>query len=80
MHEGDLTRHQASHYWSYRKAMAEGYSIFAHSRPDKIGTPRLLPLDFQNISSDYRSTTRRAKESAQILYPRNNYIEIQEVS
>jgi len=54
MHEGDLTRHQASHYWSYRKAMAEGYSIFAHSRPDKIGTPRLLPLDFQNISSDYQ--------------------------
>ena len=26
-----------------------GHSIFAHSRPDKIGTPRLLPLDFRNI-------------------------------
>ena len=26
-----------------------GYSIFAHSRPDKIGTPRLLPLYIRNI-------------------------------
>ncbi len=31
-----------------------GYSIFAHSRPDKIGTPRLLPPDFYRYLSDYR--------------------------
>src|SRR4030042_1527462 len=32
-----------------------GHSTFAHSRPDKIGTPRLLPLDFVYIIlSDYR--------------------------
>jgi hypothetical protein len=60
-----------------------GHSILAHSRPDKIGTPRLLPLYIRNILNgisakksaqilctaflfglmDYRSTTRRAKES-----------------
>ncbi|MFH1702790.1 MAG: hypothetical protein ABIB41_05065, partial [Nitrospirota bacterium] len=26
-----------------------GHSIFAHSRPDKIGTPRILPLYIRNI-------------------------------
>src|SRR4030042_6418440 len=26
-----------------------GHSIFAHSRPDKIGTPRFLPLYIRNI-------------------------------
>jgi hypothetical protein len=26
-----------------------GDSLFAHSRPDKIGTPRLLPLYIRNI-------------------------------
>src|SRR4030043_593253 len=26
-----------------------GHSILAHSRPDKIGTPRLLPLYIRNI-------------------------------
>jgi hypothetical protein len=31
-----------------------GYSIFAHSRPDKIGTPRLLPLDLLDIFFDYQ--------------------------
>jgi hypothetical protein len=29
---------------SAEKGKIAGYSIFAHSRPDKIGTPRLLPL------------------------------------
>jgi hypothetical protein len=41
-----------------------GHSILAHSRPDKIRTPRLLPLDcfryFIGLS---------AKESAQIPCP-----------
>jgi hypothetical protein len=41
-----------------------GYSIFAHSRPDKIGTPRLLPLYIRNILNGIS-----AKKSAQILYP-----------
>jgi hypothetical protein len=27
---------------------------FAHSRPDKIGTPRLLPLDISDIFFDYQ--------------------------
>ena len=31
-----------------------GNSIFAHSRPDKVGTPRLLPLYLSYILSDYR--------------------------
>jgi hypothetical protein len=26
-----------------------GYYPFAHSRPDKIGAPRLLPLDLVDI-------------------------------
>ena len=41
-----------------------GYSIFAHSRPDKIGTPRLLPLDLYKYFIGLS-----AKKSAQILYP-----------
>ena len=41
-----------------------GYSIFAHSRLDKIGTPRLLPLYIRNILNGIS-----AKKSAQILYP-----------
>jgi len=31
-----------------------GYYPFAHSRPDKIGTPRLLPLHIEIFSLDYR--------------------------
>jgi iron complex transport system substrate-binding protein len=31
-----------------------GNSIFAHSRSDKVGTPRLLPLYLSYILSDYR--------------------------
>ena len=31
-----------------------GHSIFAHSRPDKIGTPRLLSLYIGILSLDYR--------------------------
>ena len=31
-----------------------GYSIFAHSRPDKIGIPRLLPLYLKKNLLDYR--------------------------
>jgi hypothetical protein len=34
--------------------MMAGYSIFAHSRPDKIGTPRLLPLDIKIVLKDYQ--------------------------
>jgi len=30
------------------------YSIFAHSRPDKIGTPRLLPLYISMSLKDYQ--------------------------
>jgi hypothetical protein len=41
-----------------------GYSIFAHSRPDKIGAPRLLPLYYLNIFFGLS-----AKKSVQILYP-----------
>ena len=41
-----------------------GHSIFAHSRPDKIGTPRLLPLYIRNILNGIS-----AKKSAQILCP-----------
>jgi hypothetical protein len=41
-----------------------GHSTFAHSRPDKIGTPRLLPLYIRNILKGIS-----AKKSAQILYP-----------
>jgi hypothetical protein len=41
-----------------------GYSVFAHSHPDKIGTPRLLPLYIRNIFKGLS-----AKKSAQILYP-----------
>jgi hypothetical protein len=41
-----------------------GHSIFAHSRPDKIGTPRLLPLYIRNILKGIS-----AKKSAQISYP-----------
>jgi len=40
------------------------YSIFAHSRPDKIGTPRLLPLYIWYILNGIS-----AKKSAQIIYP-----------
>ena len=29
--------------------MQAGHSIFAHSRPDKIGTARLLPLYIRNL-------------------------------
>ncbi len=36
------------------KLLKAGHSIFTHSRPDKIGTPRLLPLYFKNTLSDYR--------------------------
>ena len=31
-----------------------GHSIFTHSRHDKIGSPRLLPLDLYKYLSDYR--------------------------
>jgi hypothetical protein len=41
-----------------------GYSIFAHSRPDKIGTPRLLPLDLYEYFIGLS-----AKKSAQIPWP-----------
>src|SRR3989304_3165059 len=41
-----------------------GHSIFAHSRPDKIGTPRLLPLYISYILNGIS-----AKKSAQILCP-----------
>ena len=41
-----------------------GYNIFAHSRSDEIGTPRLLPLHFKNILIGLSE-----KETAQILYP-----------
>jgi hypothetical protein len=41
-----------------------GHSILAHSRPDKIGTPRLLPLYIRNILNGIS-----AKKSAQILCP-----------
>src|SRR3989304_4708025 len=41
-----------------------GHSTFAHSRPDKIGTPRLLPLYIRNIFNGIS-----AKKSAQILCP-----------
>jgi hypothetical protein len=44
--------------------MVSGYSILAHSRPDKIGTPRLLPLYIGNILIGLS-----AKETAQMLYP-----------
>jgi hypothetical protein len=44
--------------------MKAGYNIFAHSRPDKIGTPRLLPLYIRNILKGIS-----AKKSAQISYP-----------
>ncbi len=36
------------------KLLKAGHSIFAHSRPDQIGTPRLLPLYFKDLLSDYR--------------------------
>jgi len=41
-----------------------GYGIFAHSRPDKIGTARLLPLYIWYILNGLS-----AKETAQIPYP-----------
>jgi len=41
-----------------------GHSILAHSRPDKIGTPRLLPFYIRNILKGIS-----AKKSAQILSP-----------
>ncbi len=41
-----------------------GHSIFAHSRPDKIGTARLLPLYIRNIFKGIS-----AKKSAQIPCP-----------
>jgi hypothetical protein len=46
------------------KLKKAGHSIFAHSRPDKIGTPRLLPLYIRNILHGIS-----AKKSAQILCP-----------
>jgi hypothetical protein len=36
------------------KNLQAGHSIFAHSRPDKIGTPRLLSLYIGILSLDYR--------------------------
>ena len=45
----------------YRQA---GHSILAHSRPDKIGTPRLLPLDLYKYFVGLS-----AKKSAQIPCP-----------
>jgi hypothetical protein len=44
--------------------MVAGYSIFAHSHTDKIGTARLLPLYIRNILIGLS-----AKETTQILYP-----------
>jgi hypothetical protein len=41
-----------------------GHSILAHSRPDEIGTPRLLPLYIRNILNGIL-----AKKSAQIPCP-----------
>jgi hypothetical protein len=41
-----------------------GHDIFAHSRPNKIRTPRLLPLDIYRYFIGLS-----AKESAQIPYP-----------
>jgi hypothetical protein len=41
-----------------------GHSIFAHSRPDRIGTPRLLPLYIRKILNGIS-----AKKSTQILCP-----------
>ena len=41
-----------------------GHNIFAHSRPDKIGTPRLLPLDLYEYFIGLS-----AKKSAQIPCP-----------
>src|SRR3989304_8589223 len=56
------------HYFLYKNkqspSIIAGHSIFAHSRPDKIGTPRLLPLYIRNILNGIS-----AKKSAQILYP-----------
>jgi hypothetical protein len=50
-----------------------GHSTFAHSRPDKIGTPRLLPPYIRNILNGIS-----AKKSAQILchaiYFKNNMV------
>jgi hypothetical protein len=44
--------------------MRAGHSIFAHSRPDKIGTARLLPLDLYEYFIGLS-----AKKSAQIPWP-----------
>jgi hypothetical protein len=44
--------------------MRAGHSIFAHSRPDKIGAPRLLPLDLYEYFIGLS-----AKKSAQIPWP-----------
>jgi hypothetical protein len=41
-----------------------GHSIFTHSRPDKIETPRFLPHDIYRYFIGLS-----AKESAQIPYP-----------
>jgi hypothetical protein len=49
---------------SISDSVMAGHSIFAHSRPDKIGTPRLLPLYIRNILNGIS-----AKKSAQILCP-----------
>jgi len=38
----------------FETADMAGHSIFAHSRPDKIGTPRLLPLYIRIFLSDYQ--------------------------
>jgi hypothetical protein len=42
----------------------KGDNLFAHSRPDKIGTPRLLPLYIRNILIGIS-----AKKSPQRLSP-----------
>lgn len=53
-----------------------GYNIFAHSRPDKIGTPRLLPhYYFENFAVGIS-----AKKSAQIPYPVSCFMDYLEVN
>src|SRR3990170_5306513 len=63
------------HYFLYKNkqspSIIAGHSIFAHSRPDKIGTPRLLPLYIRNILNGIS-----AKKSAQILYPAVTEVEM----
>ncbi|MCX5720318.1 MAG: hypothetical protein NT055_10285 [Nitrospirae bacterium] len=42
-------------------SISQEYSIFTHSRPDQIGTPRLLPVQTSCLKLS-------AKETAQIPY------------